>query len=162
VSGDWKGERTMVVAVKARGRGRRMGSSAEARTNASNGPAELSNARLNGTAAGSDDALAPEMIVGNRSRPQDLLLASIGTRIDAASLLFDSEWYRETYPDVAAASLDPVKHYFDSGFREGRNPNRYFDTNWYVSNNPDVAAAGQNPFLHYLLYGAMEGRQPGP
>ncbi len=92
----------------------------------------------------------------------DCLLTKIGTPILVASLIFDGDWYRREYPDVAAASMDPVKHYFDNGSREGRNPNRYFDTNWYASNNPDVAAAGLNPFLHYLLYGALEGREPAP
>ena len=94
--------------------------------------------------------------------PHDPLVTTIGSRIQVNSLIFDVEWYRAEYPDVAAANLDPVRHYFDNGFREGRNPNRYFDTNWYASSNPDVAAAGLNPFLHYLLYGAREGRRPAP
>ncbi len=92
----------------------------------------------------------------------DPLLTKVGTPIACASLIFDSDWYQRQYPDVAAASMDPVQHYFDNGSREGRNPNRYFDTNWYASNNPDVAVAGLNPFLHYLLYGAREGRKPAP
>lgn len=94
------------------------------------------------------------------SSEQEPFLTNVGTRVIVASLIFDSEWYRQEYPDVVAAGLDPVMHYFDNGSREGRNPNRYFDTNWYASNNPDVAAAGLNPFLHYLLYGAKEGRLP--
>ena len=114
------------------------------------------------TLASGQDARTPEIAAHTAARVQDPLLASAGTQIEAASLLFDPKWYRETYPDVAAANLDPVRHYFDSGFREGRNPNRYFDTNWYVSSNPDVAVAGLNPFLHYLLYGAKEGRRPRP
>ena len=78
------------------------------------------------------------------------------------SLLFDTDWYRSTYPDVAAAGLDPIRHFFDNGAREGRNPNTHFETNWYVSNNPDVAASTMNPFLHYILYGAREGRKSKP
>ena len=93
---------------------------------------------------------------------QDTLTTTIGSSIHVRSLIFDVDWYRIEYPDVAAANLDPVRHYFDNGFREGRNPNRDFDTNWYASSNPDVAAAGLNPFLHYLLYGAREGRKPAP
>ncbi len=96
------------------------------------------------------------------TKVQDPLVTTIGSRIQVNSLIFDVEWYRATYPDVAVANLDPVRHYFDNGFREGRNPNLYFDTNWYASSNPDVAAAGLNPFLHYLLYGAREGRRPAP
>ena len=88
--------------------------------------------------------------------------SALGTTIEADSLIFDPEWYKREYPDVAAASLDPVRHYFDNGVREGRNPNRYFQTLWYARNNPDVAAARLNPFMHYLLYGAREGRRPRP
>ena len=85
-----------------------------------------------------------------------------GTAIDPVSLLFDTDWYRAQYPDVAAAGLDPIRHFFDNGAREGRNPNAYFETIWYVSTNADVAASMMNPFLHYLLYGAREGRKAKP
>ncbi len=95
-------------------------------------------------------------------RLADPLATTIGTRIDANALIFDSEWYRAVHPDVAASRIDPVRHYFDNGAREGRNPNPYFNTAWYASKNPDVAAAGLNPFLHFLLYGAHEGRLPAP
>lgn len=90
------------------------------------------------------------------------LLSTAGTPIDPLSLLFDIAWYCTKYPDVAAAKLDPIRHYFDNGAREGRNPNAYFATAWYVSANADVAASKMNPFLHYLLYGAREGRRPRP
>lgn len=85
-----------------------------------------------------------------------------GSIIDPMSLLFDTDWYRAEYQDVAAAGLDPIRHFFDDGAREGRNPNAYFVTNWYLSINADVVASNMNPFLHYLLYGAREGRQPAP
>ena len=93
---------------------------------------------------------------------EDPLISQTGSPIEVGALLFNPDWYVRQYPDVAAAKLDAVKHYFDNGFREGRNPNRYFDTSWYSSNNPDVSAAGLNPFLHYVLYGAREGRKPAP
>ena len=84
-----------------------------------------------------------------------------GTPIDPRSLLFDADWYRSEYPDVAAAGTDPVTHFFANGAREGRNPNRYFVTSLYLEKYPDIALAEMNPFLHYLLYGAREGRQSG-
>lgn len=111
--------------------------------------------------------LAPPDITASIDSPvetrPDLLLRSVtGTVIEPVSLLFDTDWYTTTYPDVAAASLDPIRHFFDNGAREGRNPNPYFDTAWYLSMNPDVATSRMNPFLHYLLYGAREGRKPQP
>lgn len=99
---------------------------------------------------------------GTTIRLADPMATRIGTRIDPNALIFDSEWYRAVHPDVAASRVDPVRHYFDNGAGEGRNPNPYFDTKWYASKNPDVGAAGLNPFLHFLLYGAHEGRLPAP
>lgn len=89
-----------------------------------------------------------------------ILRSTSGAEIDAESLLFDTEWYRAQYSDVALAGLDPIRHYFDNGAREGRDPNALFSTNWYVSTYADVASSKMNPFLHYLLYGAREGRKP--
>lgn len=94
--------------------------------------------------------------------PPQVIRSIAGTVIDPMSLLFDTDWYRVEYPDVAAAGLDPIRHFFDNGAREGRNPNAHFETSWYVSTNADVAASMMNPFLHYLLYGAREGRKSRP
>ncbi|AXV14652.1 hypothetical protein CYG48_02365 [Neorhizobium sp. SOG26] len=37
--------------------------------------------------------------------------------------LFDSNWYLETYKDVARAGIDPAMHYILHGANEGREPN---------------------------------------
>lgn len=36
----------------------------------------------------------------------------------------DRQWYLETYPDVAASGLSPLRHYVLHGATEGRHPNR--------------------------------------
>lgn len=36
--------------------------------------------------------------------------------------LFDANWYLARYPDVAAAGVEPLKHYLEFGMREGRWP----------------------------------------
>jgi len=79
--------------------------------------------------------------------------------IIAASTLFDADWYRHTYSDVAAAGLDPIDHYIGRGARQGRNPGPHFDAGDYVEKNPDVSAANANPLLHYLAVGKAEGRR---
>lgn len=76
--------------------------------------------------------------------------------------LLDPDWYRDTYPDVAARGADPLRHYVRNGAREGRDPNRLFSSSWYLASYPDVAEAGFNPLVHYILRGAREGRNPGP
>jgi GT2 family glycosyltransferase len=78
----------------------------------------------------------------------------------ATSEFFDSDWYLKTYPDVASAGADPIRHFLNHGARELRNPAPNFDTRWYLSVNPDVRESGQNPLVHFLRYGQSEGRQP--
>lgn len=67
-----------------------------------------------------------------------------------ASGKFDAAWYRETYPDIAAAGVDPVTHYVLSGASEGRNPNEGFDGTAYLAANPHLFGTGANVFLVYL------------
>jgi hypothetical protein len=74
------------------------------------------------------------------------------------SSLFDAEWYLRAYPDVAEARRDPLRHYMEVGWREGRDPGPEFGTSSYLKANRDVAAAGVNPLLHFLEFGYEEGR----
>ena len=85
---------------------------------------------------------------------------SRAARILRTSGLFDTAWYLEAYPDVAARKVDPLEHYIRHGVREGRDPNRLFSSNWYLANNPDVGESGLNPLAHFVLRGAKEGRNP--
>lgn len=73
---------------------------------------------------------------------------------------FDPAYYLAAYPDVAEAGIDPLEHFFFTGWREGRNPNRSFDCRYYLTANEDVRDAGLNPFWHYLVSGRAEGRLP--
>ena len=76
--------------------------------------------------------------------------------------LFDAAYYLQANPDVAAAGVDPLTHFDDFGWHEGRNPDALFDTTFYLQQNPDVAAAGVNPLTHFEDYGWHEGRDPNP
>jgi glycosyltransferase involved in cell wall biosynthesis/SAM-dependent methyltransferase len=76
--------------------------------------------------------------------------------------LFDGEWYRSAYPDVAASGVDPLWHFASVGAAQGRNPNFLFDTTWYRSAYPDAAARGDHPLVDYLDHGVAQGRDPGP
>jgi glycosyltransferase involved in cell wall biosynthesis len=72
----------------------------------------------------------------------------------------DGAFYTACYPDVAEAGVDPLLHFFHTGWREGRNPSLEFDTKYYLAVNEDVRSAGLNPLLHYLTSGRGEGRLP--
>ena len=71
---------------------------------------------------------------------------------------FSESYYLSMNPDVVAAGIDPVEHYYHHGYREGRNPNKTFDTRYYLETNEDVHRAGLNPFWHYLAAGRKEQR----
>lgn len=76
----------------------------------------------------------------------------------AISTLFNKKWYLLKNEDVEKAKVDPVKHYLEQGWKEGRNPSPLFDGNSYLRLNPDVEKAGINPLLHYENIGRLENR----
>ena len=61
---------------------------------------------------------------------------------------------------MAASGVNPLEHYDQYGWKEGRNPSANFDTNAYLAANPDVDAADVDPLAHFLAYGLYEGRDP--
>jgi len=61
-------------------------------------------------------------------------------------------------PDVRRADVDPLTHFIEHGWKEGRNPSQKFDTKYYLETYPDVQKAGVNPLIHYLRHGKKEGR----
>lgn len=98
----------------------------------------------------------PALSQNNRSVPdsdQDLLRRSD---------LFDANYYRTTYPDVAQAGIDPIDHYLHHGGREGRQPSAKFDGVAYLREYDDVGREGINPLVHFLRHGQAEGRHARP
>src|ERR1044071_5907065 len=76
--------------------------------------------------------------------------------------LFDRAYYLLHNPDVQQAGIDPLTHFLDQGWQEGRNPSAVFDTNFYLTTYPDVRQARTNPLVHYLRFGQAEGRPRNP
>ncbi|WOJ89493.1 hypothetical protein RZS28_17130 [Methylocapsa polymorpha] len=76
--------------------------------------------------------------------------------------LFDADWYKSEYQDVAESGRPPARHYLDEGYLHGYRPNPFFDTRWYLERYEDVRRSGMNPLLHYIMHGYREGRDPGP
>lgn len=75
---------------------------------------------------------------------------------------FDGDRYLRENPDVAAAGVDPLQHFWVHGALEGRLPD-LFDENFYLQANPDVAAAVaaqsvSSGWEHFRYHGAREGR----
>jgi glycosyltransferase involved in cell wall biosynthesis len=64
---------------------------------------------------------------------------------------FDVQYYASSYPDVAAAGIDPFEHFVLYGYREGRFPSLNFDPKFYTARYLD-GDTDQNPFLHFLAH----------
>jgi hypothetical protein len=79
---------------------------------------------------------------------------------DRVSALFDRSYYLANNADVARNGIDPLTHYMQSGWKEGRNPSDLFNTNYYLGHNPDVRNADMNPLAHYAQSGWRENRDP--
>jgi glycosyltransferase involved in cell wall biosynthesis len=92
---------------------------------------------------------------------QDRLLAH-KLRVVEASGLFDEAYYLAVYPDVTAADITPLEHFFGYGFKEGRRPNPYFEPVWYLGRYPDVLEQAIQPLLDFILHGEKQGRWPCP
>jgi len=75
---------------------------------------------------------------------------------------FDEAFYLSAYEDVRLAGIDPLRHYLQHGYLEGRDPSSSFSTNFYLANNHDVKTDGTNPLLHFIVFGRGEGRTGKP
>ena len=71
---------------------------------------------------------------------------------------FDPEFYLVGNPDVLASGMDPLDHYLQYGWKEGRDPTPFFSTTFYLATYSDVSASGVNPFWHFVTAGKAEGR----
>ena len=83
-------------------------------------------------------------------------------RIVEQSGLFDGKWYLSAYPDVESAGADPMRHYCDHGWKEGRKPNFYFDPEWFCANYPQLHTTERNPLCDYVARGEREAAWPSP
>jgi glycosyltransferase involved in cell wall biosynthesis len=77
-----------------------------------------------------------------------------------AAGLFDEDFYKITYPDVAAQNVDAFEHFYLHGYLEGRRPNPVFDPSWYLTTYPEVRSSGMQPLLHYAQSGERDGFRP--
>lgn len=74
-----------------------------------------------------------------------------------ASGLFDPDWYRQVWADVAESGMDPLGHFMRHGMFEGRDPGPEFNTRWYAVTYASEIPEGVLPCLHYLSAGMAAG-----
>ena len=68
---------------------------------------------------------------------------------------FSKKYYLLENPDV---KMDPAKHYYYYGYKEGRSPSYDFSNDTYLRMYKDVKNSNINPLVHYLKYGKKENR----
>jgi O-antigen biosynthesis protein len=76
--------------------------------------------------------------------------------------VFDSKWYVEINQDVAAAGVDPLKHFIGYGEAEGRDPSPTFSTRLYREIYMQGEPPSASPLQHYLKRGRDLGYDPDP
>ena len=76
--------------------------------------------------------------------------------------VFDAAFYLRKYPDVAAAGVDPLRHYLKDGAKEGRQPLPLFLPAHYLRNCSAARQAGGNPLLHFLSWHGAACPNPHP
>jgi uncharacterized protein VirK/YbjX len=72
---------------------------------------------------------------------------------------FDAGYYLAMNADVRGEWSNPLKHYVELGWREGRDPSPRFSTRYYLDRYVDARDAGVNPLYHYVRIGRGQGRQ---
>ncbi|GJD46925.1 hypothetical protein AFCDBAGC_4810 [Methylobacterium cerastii] len=70
--------------------------------------------------------------------------------------MFDAEWYRATYPELAGFGPGPLAHFCEYGLHEHRDPGPNFDTRRYLDAVPAAGTGPLPPFLHAIEAGEAE------
>ncbi len=82
--------------------------------------------------------------------------------LDVMHPYFDFDYYNRAYQDVANANLNPLMHFADYGWREGRNPSPMFHTRYYQALYGNKIGPDVNPLYHYAVYGRASGYRTNP
>lgn len=68
---------------------------------------------------------------------------------------FNSTYYLKNNPDVSKSGMDPRWHYFEFGWKEGRNPSELFDVKWYKDIVGSNFSESCNLLVHYAVIGRV-------
>lgn len=88
--------------------------------------------------------------LGNKARQQEKIFQT----------LFDTDWYKDQYPESLSNRGTALEHYLTVGEQAGHRPNRYFDPEYYRSTAPGTAKFRGSALEHYALKGWKRGRNP--
>ncbi|MEO0562213.1 MAG: hypothetical protein AAF125_08865 [Chloroflexota bacterium] len=75
-------------------------------------------------------------------------------------MLFEPDWYLDTYPEVADAPMPPYVHFVIFGWVQGLLPMPLFDVDWYITTYPRSYASDYSPLAFYEAEGQHRGECP--
>ena len=78
-----------------------------------------------------------------------------------ASAFFHSDYYLNSYIDIAKAKINPLVHYVNYGENEGRRPSRFFDPSWYKEQYGEDAKVNNTYLMHFAKNGGYK-TNPSP
>lgn len=99
----------------------------------------------------------PPAIAVNDAAPELATVADDVAIPSEVAAEFDADYYLSSF-DKDARPSDPLKHYLQKGWLEGRDPSPAFSVHHYLAMHPDVSRAGVEPFSHYVTQGRKEKR----
>lgn len=79
-----------------------------------------------------------------------MILKWIDYLIIKKSKLFDARYYLRQNEDIRTADINPLLHFINWGWKEGRNPSGSFNTKLYLLEHPELKSSNKNPLIHYL------------
>lgn len=94
----------------------------------------------------------PEYYGGYTGKAQDPLLHYMEAGSGKPHPLFDSDFYRHRYMDVAQSGLNPLVHYQLIGARERRQPSLLFDPDYFLAQYA-LPINCEDPLSEYLTQG---------
>lgn len=74
--------------------------------------------------------------------------------------LFDAAYYRDRIPGLQGTKKNPLIHYVDFGWKEGKSPSPLFDPQFYQQTY--CTDPSGDPFAHYLEHGIKNHNRPCP
>lgn len=106
------------------------------------------------------DAREAYQIAVRVERPEEPKNATT-ERVSGRSIdpFFDAAFYVKRYSDVAAAGVNPLQHYKNHGWREGRWPTPWFNPKEYRLQFPNLVGKELDPFAHFIGSGNFEDAQ---
>lgn len=73
-----------------------------------------------------------------------------GSPLEALESHFDRDFYLAAYKDIREGNVDPLAHYVDGGWKEGRDPAPWFSTDAFLDDFPEAAKRERAPLLGLL------------